>query len=97
MIRFDHVSFRYQEAWTIRDLEVGVADGELLVVVGPTGSGKSTLLKMINGLVPHFSGGELAGDIVVAGRSVIGASHRARRGRATTTPVASWRRCQISP
>ena len=74
MIRFDRVSFRYDQDWTIRDLDVTVTDGELLVVVGPTGSGKSTLLKMINGLVPHFAGGELAGDIVVAGRSVIASS-----------------------
>ena len=35
---------------------------------GPTGSGKSTLLGAINGLVPHFTGGHLAGRVVVDGR-----------------------------
>jgi energy-coupling factor transport system ATP-binding protein len=70
MIRFSHVSYRYDSSWVIDDLDLEVADGELLVVVGPTGSGKSTLLKMIDGLVPHFSGGEMLGDVVVAGRSV---------------------------
>ena len=74
MISFDRVSFRYAEAWILRDLDIVVADGELLVVVGPTGSGKSTLLKMVNGLVPHFSGGDLAGEVTVAGRSVVGSS-----------------------
>lgn len=70
MIHFDAVSFRYDESWILRDLSLEVADGELLVVVGPTGSGKTTLLKMIDGLVPHFTGGELLGDVVVEGRSI---------------------------
>ena len=43
-------------------------EGELCVVVGPTGSGKTTLLGAINGLVPHFTGGHLAGRVVVDGR-----------------------------
>jgi len=71
MIRFERASFRYDESsWILRDLSVVIDEGELVVVVGPTGSGKTTLLKMIDGLVPHFSGGEMAGDVVVAGRSI---------------------------
>ena len=70
MIRFAGTWFRYGSSWVVRDLDLEVADGELLVVVGPTGSGKTTLLKMIDGLVPHFSGGELRGDVIVAGHSI---------------------------
>ena len=71
MIRFEHASFRYEEGpWILHDLTAEIQEGELVVVVGPTGSGKTTLLKMINGLVPHFSGGEMAGDVVVSGRSI---------------------------
>ena len=71
MIRFDHVSFVYPDATapTLRDVELTVAEGELCLVVGQTGSGKSTLLRAINGLVPHFTGGRLAGEVSVAGRS----------------------------
>ena len=29
MIRFDHVSFRYDERWVVRDLDVHVVEGEL--------------------------------------------------------------------
>ena len=39
------------------------------MVVGETGTGKSTLLRAINGLVPHFSGGTLAGTVTVDGRT----------------------------
>ena len=45
-----------------------VDEGELCLVVGRTGSGKSTLLGAINGLVPHFTGGQLAGRVIVDGR-----------------------------
>ena len=47
---------------------LSIAEGELVLLVGPTGSGKSTLLRSLNGLVPHFSGGTLAGQVLVDGR-----------------------------
>ena len=70
MIRFDHVTITYAEADgpVLRDVDLTVPEGELCVVVGPTGSGKTTLLGAINGLVPHFTGGHLAGRVVVDGR-----------------------------
>ncbi len=70
MIRFESVSFTHPGASrpVLRDLTFDVAEGELVVVVGATGVGKSTLLGAINGLVPHFTGGEFAGDVVVDNR-----------------------------
>ncbi len=47
-----------------------------MLVVGRTGSGKSTLLGVVNGTVPHFSGGLLAGRVVVHGRDT--RTHRPR-------------------
>jgi energy-coupling factor transport system ATP-binding protein len=71
VIRFDHVTITYPEASApaLQDLQLEVDEGELCVVVGATGSGKSTLLGAVNGLVPHFTGGHLAGEVTVAGRS----------------------------
>jgi len=37
-------------------------------LIGSTGSGKSTVLKMINGLIPYFSGGTLEGHVRVFGQ-----------------------------
>ena len=70
MIRFEHVTIAYTDAAApvLRDVVLEVPEGELCVVVGPTGSGKTTLLGAINGLVPHFTGGHLAGRVVVDGR-----------------------------
>ena len=71
MITFDQVSFTYTEAHrpTLQRVNLDVPEGELCVVVGETGTGKSTLLRAINGLVPHFSGGTLAGTVTVDGRT----------------------------
>ena len=71
MIRFDEVSFTYTDAArpTLQRVNLEIPEGELCVVVGETGSGKSTLLRAINGLVPHFSGGVLAGTVTVDGRT----------------------------
>jgi energy-coupling factor transport system ATP-binding protein len=78
MIRFEDVTFRYSEASgpTLEGVTLEIPEGELCVVVGETGTGKSTLLRSVNGLVPHFSGGTLAGDVTVDGRST--REHRPR-------------------
>ncbi|HTZ09681.1 MAG TPA: ATP-binding cassette domain-containing protein, partial [Acidimicrobiales bacterium] len=70
MITFDNVTIRYGDdrSPVVRDVDLQVEEGELLLVVGPTGVGKSTLLWAVNGLVPHFTGGHLSGRVTVAGR-----------------------------
>ena len=63
MIDFDRVSVTYTGADhpALREVCLRVEEGELALVVGRTGVGKSTLLGTVNGLVPHFTGGTLAG------------------------------------
>ena len=71
MIGFADVTFTYTDAAapTLRHVDLTIDEGELCLVVGQTGSGKTTLLRAINGLVPHFTGGHLAGDVSIDGRS----------------------------
>jgi energy-coupling factor transport system ATP-binding protein len=95
MIRFEDVTFRYTEAPcpTLEGVTLEIPEGELWVVVGETGTGKSTLLRSVNGLVPHFSGGTLAGNVTVDGRST--REHRPREladvvGYVGQNPLASF-------
>ncbi|MCL2465038.1 MAG: energy-coupling factor ABC transporter ATP-binding protein, partial [Micrococcales bacterium] len=69
MIVFDNVSIRYSDGapWILRDVNLRLDDGQLVLVAGRTGSGKSTLLGAINGHVPHFTGGILSGRVTVEG------------------------------
>ena len=71
MIEFDRVSVTYPDAAkpVLHDVDLRIDEGELCLVVGRTGAGKSSLLGAINGLVPHFTGGALTGEVRVAGRS----------------------------
>ena len=71
MINFSRVSLVYPTSTKtiLEDLSFKIAEGEMVLVIGSTGTGKSSLLRLINGLVPHHTGGILAGDITVDGVS----------------------------
>ena len=71
MIAFRNVSLIYpnSQRTIIEDATFSVNEGELVLLMGHTGAGKSSVLKLINGLVPHHTGGILSGEISVAGRS----------------------------
>ena len=71
MIKFSNVSLIYPQSTKtiLEDLTCEIEEGEMVLVMGHTGSGKSSLLRLINGLVPHHTGGILAGNITVDGIS----------------------------
>jgi len=51
-LTFDHVSLRYgpdveDGAWALRDIDLRVAPGETVALVGSTGAGKSSLAKLV--------------------------------------------------
>ncbi|HET9199035.1 MAG TPA: ATP-binding cassette domain-containing protein [Solirubrobacterales bacterium] len=55
------------------DVSLEVAPGEFVLLAGRSASGKSTLLKAACGLVPHFHGGEIEGEVRVADLDAIAA------------------------
>ncbi len=69
MIHFEHVTYTYPDATrpALRDVSLSIPAGAFALVMGTSGAGKSTLLRCLNGLVPHFSGGTLTGQIAVDG------------------------------
>jgi energy-coupling factor transporter ATP-binding protein EcfA2 len=66
------LSFRYEgsEEWALREVDLEIDRGELVLVLGPTGSGKSTFLRCLIGLIPHFYSGEYLGSVRVMGMEV---------------------------
>ncbi|MFJ2813568.1 betaine/proline/choline family ABC transporter ATP-binding protein [Streptomyces sp. NPDC091279] len=57
MIRFEQVTKRYPDGTlAVDDLDLDVAEGELVTLVGPSGCGKTTTMMMVNRLIEPTSG-----------------------------------------
>jgi len=56
MIEFSHVDKYYGKFHALKDINLEISQGEVVVIIGPSGSGKSTLIRTINGLEEIESG-----------------------------------------
>jgi energy-coupling factor transporter ATP-binding protein EcfA2 len=65
------VSYRYPgyARPALSGIDLAIADGEIVGLVGPNEAGKSTLCLVASGLAPASIGGELLGEVVVDGGS----------------------------
>jgi energy-coupling factor transporter ATP-binding protein EcfA2 len=64
-------SYPHAPGPALEDVSLEVAPGEFVLLAGRSASGKSTLLKAACGLVPHFHGGEIEGEVRVADMDAI--------------------------
>ncbi len=72
MLEVRELRSAYGESEILHGLDLTVAPGEIVAVLGRNGMGKSTLMKTLMGIVP-----ETSGEIVLAGASVTGTrTHR---------------------
>jgi glutamate transport system ATP-binding protein len=56
LVTLEHVNKHFGELHVLKDVDLEVGEGEVLVVIGPSGSGKSTLCRAINRLETIESG-----------------------------------------
>lgn len=72
MLTLAGVSYRYAGAprRSLTDIQLSLADGEVVGVVGPSESGKSTLSLVTSGLAPRSIGGVLQGALLIDGEDV---------------------------
>ena len=69
-VTWSQVRFAHPDGRTaLEGIDLEVAEGDLVLVLGASGSGKSTLCRTVNGLVPHTSGGRFGGVVTVMGRN----------------------------
>lgn len=73
IIELRHVTAGYGNHPILRDLDVSVARGEFVAVLGPNGSGKTTLLRLLLGLLePNAGSVAVEGDAPTTARSHVG-------------------------
>lgn len=65
MIKFTNVNKWYGDLHVLKDINLEIEQGEVVVICGPSGSGKSTLIRCINKLEPVQEG-----KIVVDGMDI---------------------------
>ena len=72
-LELKRVSTGYEAVDVIHDIDLRVAEGEIVALVGANGAGKSTLVKAISGILPVRRG-----EILLDGRPIARESPRAR-------------------
>ena len=69
-IEFEQITKRYQDGFeAVKEMTLGIDDGEFMILVGPSGSGKSTALRMVAGLEDSTEGELRIGGEVVNDRA----------------------------
>ena len=61
LLELKNLSKSFGDLEVLRDVNIAVAKGEVVVVIGPSGSGKSTMLRCVN-LLEHPTGGSILYD-----------------------------------
>jgi len=73
MIKFEDVSFKYSgenNKYILKDINLEIKKGEIVLITGASGCGKTTILRLINGLIPHYYEGDLEGNVTVNDKTV---------------------------
>jgi polar amino acid transport system ATP-binding protein len=78
MIRLDGVCKRFDKLEVLKGVDMEIAKGEVVCILGPSGSGKSTLLRCVNLLAPPEEG-----EIFIEGHDIC-------KGPGSGTGEESW-------
>ncbi|KPL82607.1 hypothetical protein SE15_10875 [Thermanaerothrix daxensis] len=72
----ENLTFRYRSRHepAIRNINLKVQPGQVVLIAGASGCGKTTLIRCINGLIPRSYKGELTGSIRIFGQDTQGLS-----------------------
>ena len=56
IIKTEGVKVNFGDFWALKGIDIAIARGEIIVILGPSGSGKSTYIRTLNRLQPHSGG-----------------------------------------
>ena len=79
IVRIEHLNKSFDDTLVLKDVNLNVWPGEVVVVLGPSGSGKSTMLRCINLLETPSAGHILIEDDEITGKSAADAEAEAMK------------------
>lgn len=66
MLELNHVSFQYEESdYGVFNIDLRIAAGECVVLIGESGCGKTTVTRLVNALAPAYYPGIRTGGIFI--------------------------------
>ncbi len=73
MIRISDFTFQYDSGRTpaLQNINMTIADGDFVGIIGNSGAGKSTLTYAMNGVIPGFYRGDYYGSVEVNGMDTV--------------------------
>ena len=80
-MRLEQVSVAYGGKPAVKDVSLGIHQGEVLALIGPSGCGKTTLLRTLNRLTETTAGAARDGRVLLDGADVDGLALTALRRR----------------
>ena len=69
MIAIKDLSFQYKgsKRLALSDINLNIAAGSFVGIIGSSGAGKSTLTRALNGIIPHYFTGDFYGSVEIEG------------------------------
>ncbi len=67
LVRVEKLEVRFGQKTILKNVDLGVAPGEIVSLIGPNGSGKTTLVRAILGLVKPLTGRVVRQDDLIIG------------------------------
>ncbi|MEG0295777.1 MAG: amino acid ABC transporter ATP-binding protein [Clostridium sp.] len=80
LFKIDGLSKKYDDVYVLKDINLEVQKGEVVVVIGPSGCGKSTFLRCLNGIEGNNDGIITFGEHGILGKEIKWDAARQRIG-----------------
>lgn len=67
IIRVNNLTYTYPggKKPALYNINLKINKGEFVGIMGPNGAGKTTLCLCLNGIIPHYMGGDFEGDVII--------------------------------
>ncbi len=65
------LNFYYGQAHALKEVNIGLFEGEVTAFIGPSGCGKSTLLRVLNRMYDLYPGQRAEGEVLLDGENIL--------------------------